>query len=458
LVARARGKRFNAAKASRNSDLPKGPSGHQNGVVRAMEILSDKAQHFIYIENQFFVSAFGASQGYDPKRKSGPAQEVYDDKKWSIKATRMMPGDADGLPQNNLCALLAGRIGRAILDATSPPFHVYITLPVHPEGTLDDGSVMTQVHWTMQTLVFGSKSLLNRIRRFIKARELYDKKDADWRRVFKDDNHDYKDVDIKRCFEHVTLLNLRNWDKLGERYMTEQIYVHSKLMVVDDRFALVGSANINDRSLLGTHDSELAVLLMDSEVGQADLCGDDKARPVRNVAHTLRQEVWKKLFGITGGIRPATELKAAIDKPADPKTWRKIQAVAARNTKLYEAAFDWIPRNKAPYRPTDGSDPGTASIWPRWYVDPVKDTGSKSGPMPFDEEFWAKPQPQPQRKEAAAKLDQVQGYITLLPIEWTEGENNNLGYHTALVVENDKVLVNPELPQSAQAETDRKQT
>jgi phosphatidylserine/phosphatidylglycerophosphate/cardiolipin synthase-like enzyme len=36
-----------------------------------------------------------------------------------------------------------------------------------------------------------------------------------------------------------------------------QIYVHSKLMIIDDRMALIGSANINDRSLLGSRDSEV---------------------------------------------------------------------------------------------------------------------------------------------------------------------------------------------------------
>jgi len=37
---------------------------------------------------------------------------------------------------------------------------------------------------------------------------------------------------------------------------TEQIYIHSKAMVVDDEVAFVGSSNINDRSLLGMRDSE----------------------------------------------------------------------------------------------------------------------------------------------------------------------------------------------------------
>ena len=37
------------------------------------------------------------------------------------------------------------------------------------------------------------------------------------------------------------------------------IYVHSKGMVVDDEFVLIGSANINKRSLEGTRDTETAM-------------------------------------------------------------------------------------------------------------------------------------------------------------------------------------------------------
>lgn len=37
------------------------------------------------------------------------------------------------------------------------------------------------------------------------------------------------------------------------------IYVHSKMLIVDDEFCLVGSANINERSMNGSRDTELAV-------------------------------------------------------------------------------------------------------------------------------------------------------------------------------------------------------
>lgn len=37
------------------------------------------------------------------------------------------------------------------------------------------------------------------------------------------------------------------------------IYVHSKGMIVDDEFVIMGSANINQRSLEGTRDTEIAM-------------------------------------------------------------------------------------------------------------------------------------------------------------------------------------------------------
>ena len=37
------------------------------------------------------------------------------------------------------------------------------------------------------------------------------------------------------------------------------IYVHSKMMVVDDSYVIIGSANINQRSMAGSRDTEICV-------------------------------------------------------------------------------------------------------------------------------------------------------------------------------------------------------
>lgn len=48
---------------------------------------------------------------------------------------------------------------------------------------------------------------------------------------------------------------------MNNRPVSEIVYVHSKLMIVDDDFVILGSANINDWSMVGDRDSELAVIL-----------------------------------------------------------------------------------------------------------------------------------------------------------------------------------------------------
>jgi len=408
--------------AQRKAALPYGaPNGHQNDIERAMLNLIDQAQHYIYIENQFFTSGFGDARPAQNSDLSGPASQVKDDNSLKISATRIMPGDADGPIQNTICRALGARLSRAITAGMPEPFHVYIVLPVHPEGHLNDGPTMTQIHWTMQSLVFGQFSLLNQVKAALASVK---RPEADWTK-------------------YLTLLNLRNWsllDGMGGKksVVTEQIYVHTKLMIVDDRNVLHGSANINDRSQLGTRDSEIAVLIHDSQEAHADLCGTGQQVLVLRHAQSLRKAIWRKLFGldqlkclISGGAEPASELESILDKPAAPATVEAIQRVATSNQKIYESTFDWIPRDSAP-------DPAsTPSIWPRWKD--AESPGEQSeghliAPMPFEKDFWESIEV---GEDAANKLNAIKGFITALPTKWTMFQNNNLGYHVRLVAIND---------------------
>ena len=57
--------------------------------------------------------------------------------------------------------------------------------------------------------------------------------------------------------KYMQFLSLRKHGRLNAESapQTEIIYVHSKLMIIDDEIVICGSANINDRSLLGDRDS-----------------------------------------------------------------------------------------------------------------------------------------------------------------------------------------------------------
>jgi phospholipase D1/2 len=63
--------------------------------------------------------------------------------------------------------------------------------------------------------------------------------------------------------EYISFFSLRTHEKIKKYPKTELIYIHSKLILVDDSVVLIGSANINDRSMLGYRDSEIAAIIKD---------------------------------------------------------------------------------------------------------------------------------------------------------------------------------------------------
>lgn len=73
--------------------------------------------------------------------------------------------------------------------------------------------------------------------------------------------------------------------------MTEIIYVHSKLMIIDDRMAICGSANINDRSLLGHRDSEIGMIINDTQEEDGQMNG--KPFRVGKFCSSWRKELFK---------------------------------------------------------------------------------------------------------------------------------------------------------------------
>ena len=80
----------------------------------------------------------------------------------------------------------------------------------------------------------------------------------------------------------VAMLNVSAFDK--DRWRYREIYIHSKLMLVDDVFMTLGSANLNQRSM--AVDSEINIATID-----------------RRVARDLRKRVWRMHSGglVDGG-------------------------------------------------------------------------------------------------------------------------------------------------------------
>jgi phosphatidylserine/phosphatidylglycerophosphate/cardiolipin synthase-like enzyme len=93
----------------------------------------------------------------------------------------------------------------------------------------------------------------------------------------------------------------------GGRWRYREIYIHSKLLLVDDTFFTLGSANLNQRSMA-----------VDSEL---NLATDDHHR-----ARDLRRRIWSQLSGgeISGGGGTRQEIVESFDK------WTKLMAANKR--------------------------------------------------------------------------------------------------------------------------------
>lgn len=254
--------------------------------------LIEKAEYFVYIENQFFISGL----------------------------------EGDETITNRVLQALYSRIMRAYKEHRV--FRVIIVLPLLPgfQGGVDDGgaaSVRAIMHWQYRTICRGKNSLLERL-----SSELGE-----------------------RTEDFITFYGLRSHGKLHESgpLATSQIYVHSKIMIVDDWSVLIGSANINDRSLLGSRDSELGVVLEDNQFIRSVMNG--KAWNAGRFAHSLRVSLWAEHLG----LRPSET--NVIRDPVCDSTYKDLWMARARsNTTIYKDVFGSIPddsiRSRAVLRQT----------------------------------------------------------------------------------------------------------
>ena len=101
-------------------------------------------------------------------------------------------------------------------------------------------------------------------------------------------------------------------DQEKENFIQEELYPHDKVLIVDDRIVLCGSSNINDRSQLGYHDSELTIVMEDTDMIESTMDG----QPYQAARHaaTLRRMLWREHMGLV----PAQVLDAADDPNAQP--------------------------------------------------------------------------------------------------------------------------------------------
>jgi len=101
-----------------------------------------------------------------------------------------------------------------------------------------------------------------------------------------------------------------------DSYITELLYIHSKLMIVDDKRVIMGSANINDRSQKGDGDSEIALVVEDTELVKSTM--DGKPYMASRFASSLRRKLFREHLGliVPQDVKNANEQVTSFMMPA----------------------------------------------------------------------------------------------------------------------------------------------
>ena len=81
-----------------------------------------------------------------------------------------------------------------------------------------------------------------------------------------------------------------------DAFVSEELYIHTKVLIADDRTVICGSANLNDRSQLGDHDSEIALVIQDSQ--SVDSMMNGQPWQATKFAATLRRQLFRKHVGL----------------------------------------------------------------------------------------------------------------------------------------------------------------
>ncbi|KAF8540446.1 hypothetical protein BDD12DRAFT_880576 [Trichophaea hybrida] len=344
----------------------------------------ENAQHFIYIENQFFITATGGKQ-HPIHNKIGRAivnavtRAHNENRKFRviilIPAIPGFPGDLREESAIGTRAIIDyqyksinrgensiyGQLQKEGIDATKYifVFNLRIYDRLNATDALLNRQKETDVGYReLQAAnakdVLGAKGAAQDDSSSSESRIL-DSAEGSWmasrRKLFEEDmdsTSHAQDSVAKAAMKGSKPLTDETWDDGVDQekmnFFQEELYVHAKLLIVDDEKMIVGSSNINDRSQNGDHDSELSAVV--------------KHEPT---VSSLRKQLWMEHLGLL----PAQELEGDDDPNAQPpghggnrcevdplvedamsdELWNAWTSQATTNTEIYHYLFHTDPDN-----------------------------------------------------------------------------------------------------------------
>jgi len=203
------------------------------------------SKRFLYIENQYFM---GSCFAWERHQNVGSEHRIPYEIAQRI-ATRIQKGK---------------------------PFAVYVIVPMYPEGEPQSAAVQTMLVWQWETMSMMYKI----IAQAINAKGL-NKEPKDYLNFYCLGNRETTvgsdaRTDKPNPSDHNAVVLSKS-----RRFM---VYVHAKMLIADDEYIIVGSANINERSMAGNRDTELAMGAYEEDW--------EHATEARGAIHQFRMNLW----------------------------------------------------------------------------------------------------------------------------------------------------------------------
>ncbi|KAE8722165.1 Phospholipase D gamma 1 [Hibiscus syriacus] len=244
------------------------------------------AQHFIYIENQYFIgSSFNWSSNKD-------------------------------LGANNLIPMeIALKIASKI--AAHERFSAYIVVPMYPEGVPTGSATQRILFWQHKTMQMMYETIY---RALVEAGLENAFAPQDFLNFFCLGNREVEDFQSISPHSTSYANTPQALIRKNRRFM---VYVHSKGMIVDDEYVIIGSANINQRSMEGTRDTEIAMGAYQPQHTWAK-----KLSSPHGQIYGYRMSLWAEHLGV---------IEECFTQPERLVCVRRVKDIAEKNWKQFAA-------------------------------------------------------------------------------------------------------------------------
>ncbi|GLU05735.1 hypothetical protein SLE2022_228160 [Rubroshorea leprosula] len=245
------------------------------------------AQRFIYIENQYFL---GSSYNWDSHKDLG----------------------ANNLIPMEIALKIANKI------RANERFSAYILIPMWPEGITTSIQIQRILFWQHKTM----QMMYDTIHKALVEVGLDNTYEPqDYLTFFCLGNRE--ELDKRDSLDAKSSTAAKTPQELAKKNRRFMIYIHSKGMIVDDEYIIVGSANINQRSMEGTRDTEIAM-----GAYQPHHTGSRKHTSPLGQVYGYRMSLWAEHIG---------HLEECFKRPESLECVRRVRSLGELNWKQYVA-------------------------------------------------------------------------------------------------------------------------